>query len=104
MNKRIVFLLLVYTLAASHNATRLVGLVERMKFILLEKIDLSEKEKEEISNKNSILDDFKFILLILVIVFTPIVNVTFVPIMCIISKLSDIQLKSYIEETLDKIK
>ena len=104
MNKRIVFLLLVYTLAASHNATRLVDLVKRMKFILLEKIELSEKEKEEISSKNSILDDFKFILLILAIVFTPIVNVFFVPIMCIISKLSDIQLKSYIEETLDKIK
>ena len=104
MNKRIVFLLLVYTLAAVHNTTRLVDLVERMKFILLEKIDLSEKEKEEISNKNSILDDFKFILLILVIVFTPIVNVFFVPIMCIISKLSDIQLKHYVEEALEKVK
>ena len=104
MYKKVVFLLLIYSLAVSHKATRLVDLVERMKFILREKIELSEKEKEEISSKNSILDDFKFILLILVIVFTPIVNVFFVPIMCIISKLSDIQLKSYIEETLDKIK
>ena len=104
MYKKVVFLLLIYSLAVSHNATRLVDLVERMKFILLEKIDLSEKEKEEISSKNSILDDFKFILLILVIVFTPIVNVFFVPIMCIISKLSDIQLKHYVEEALAKIK
>ena len=45
MNKRIIFLLLAYTLAASHNATRLVDLVERMKFILLEKIELSDDLK-----------------------------------------------------------
>ena len=104
MNKGIVFLLLVYTLAASHNVTRLVDLVERMKFILLEEIELGEKEKEEISSKNSILDDFKLILLILVIVFTPIVNVVFVPIIYVISKLSDIQLKHYVEEALEKVK
>ena len=104
MNKGIVFLLLVYTLAMAHNSIRLVDLVERVKFILLKEIELGEIESEEISSKSTILDDFKFISLILATVFTPIVNVAFVPIMCIISKLSDIQLKSYIEETLDKIK
>ena len=104
MNKGIIFLLLIYSLAVAHNSTRLIDLIERMKFLLLEEIQLSEKEKEDISSKNSILDDFKIILLILVIVFTPIVNVFFVPIMCIISKLSNIQLKHYVEEALTKIK
>lgn len=104
MYKTVVFLLLIYSLAVSHNATRLIDLIDRIKFVLVEEIKVSEEDKVEINSKTTIFDDVKFILLILVIVFTPIVNVAFVPIMCIISKLSDIQLKSYIEETLDKIK
>ena len=104
MNIRIVFLLLVYTLAVAHNSTRLVDLIERIKFILVEEIELSEIESAEISSKSTILNDFKSILLILVIVFTPILNMVFVPITYIISKLSDEQLKPYIEEALDKIR
>ena len=104
MYRDVVFLLLIYSLAVSHNATRLIDLIDRIKFVLVEEIKVSEEEKVEINSKTTIFDDVKSILLILVIVFMPIVNLIFAPIMYIVVKLPDEQFKYWIEESLDKIK
>ena len=104
MYRGVVFLLLIYSLAVSHNATRLIDLIDRIKFVLVEEIKVSEEEKVEINSKTTIFDDVKSILLILVIVFMPIVNLIFAPIMYIVVKLPDEQFKYWIEESLDKIK
>lgn len=104
MYKTIVILLLVYSLVVAHNSSRLLDLIDRVKFVLLEEIKVSEEEKEEIGSKTTIFDDVKFILLILVIVFMPIVNLIFAPLMYILVKLPDEQFKYWIEESLDKVR
>ena len=104
MYKTVVFLLLIYSLAVSHNATRLIDLIDRIKFVLVEEIKVSEEDKVEINSKATIFDDVKFILLILVIVFMPIVNLIFAPLIYILVKLPDEQFKYWIEESLDKVR
>ena len=104
MYKTVVFLLLIYSLVVSHNATRLIDLIDRIKFVLVEEIKVSEEDKVEINSKTTIFDDVKSILLILVIVFMPIVNLIFAPLMYILVKLPDEQFKYWIEESLDKVR
>ena len=104
MYKTVVFLLLIYSLAVSHNATRLIDLIDRIKFVLVEEIKVSEEEKVEINSKTTIFDDVKSILLISLIVFMPIVNLIFAPLMYMVVKLPDEQFKYWIEESLDKVR
>ena len=104
MYRDVVFLLLIYSLVVAHNSSRLLDLIDRVKFVLLEEIKVSEEEKVEINSKTTIFDDVKFILLILIVVFVPIVNLIFAPMMYILVKLPDEQFKYLIEESLDKVR
>ena len=104
MYKTVVFLLLIYSLAVSHNATRLIDLIDRIKFVLVEEIKVSEEDKVEINSKTTIFDDVKSILLISLIVFMPIVNLIFAPLMYIVVKLPDEQFKYWVEESLGKVR